>query len=356
MIHASVLSASTTLRRLALTPDASAGGWRVTREDGPDPAAALVGRTPQEAARLAPLVFNLCGAAHGFAAASALGLDAAPDAAAMARETVRDHALAILHGWPAILGAAPDRAALARLARPDGAEGMHAALMGDASDLSGFSPAELEAWLTEAPTATARHIARIRAEVDPAEGRAGLPELAAQDVTAALGLAASPGAFGRPTPPLSAPADGGMPPAAHAIESVPPRETGALGRVARAPLFRALLATEGPSLFVRLLARLADCLAALRPVPPDVLRLPPGIAPAARGLLGHAARVEDGRVAAYRILSPSAWNLAPGGLLERAFAALTPGRQARWIAPLLVCAINPCVPVDFAFEREAVHA
>lgn len=314
------------LRSLTLVPDGRAGGWRVTREEGPDPAAALIGRTPEEAARLAPLVFNLCGAAHAFAARSALGLPAAADAAAMARETVRDHALALLHTVPVALGMAPDRTALALLARPDGAA-FHDALVGDDGDLSSFSPSELEAWLASAPTPTARAFARIR-EADPAEGRVHLPELSA-DVLAAT-LARPPAAIG-----------------SH-------RETGALGRVAGTPLVAALLKSEGPSLFVRLLARLVDGLAHLapRPAPP----LPAGIAPAARGLLGHRAEVEAGRVKAYRILSPSAWNLASGGLLERAFAALSPGWRTRWLAPLLVCAINPCVPVTLSFATEPAYA
>ncbi|MFG1379485.1 nickel-dependent hydrogenase large subunit [Xanthobacter autotrophicus] len=333
MIHAPA-----TLRRLTIALDARGGRegaetWRLGREMGPDPAQALVGRTPEEAARLAPLVFNLCGAAHGFAAATALGLPAAADDAAMARETVRDHALAMLHTWPQALGEPPDRAALGLLARPNGGDAFTTALVGEGAALSSFSPAELDAWLREAPTATVRLLARIRRDIDPAEGRAGLPELTVQDVAAALGPARASGA-------------GAL------------RETGALGRVARTPLVAALLAGEGPSLFVRLLARLVDCLTALKPAPLATGALPPGlgIASAARGLLGHGARVEAGRVAAYRILSPSAWNLAPGGLLERAFAALTPGPSARWLAPLLVSAINPCVPVTLSFAEEPAHA
>ncbi|MEP9354193.1 hypothetical protein ABLE93_11415 [Xanthobacter sp. KR7-65] len=322
---------ATMLRRLTLAPDARAGGWRVAREEGPDPAAALIGLTPEAAARLAPLVFNLCGAAHAFAARSALGLPAAADAEAkgreMARETVRDHALALLHTLPVALGMAPDRAALGLLAQAD-TGAFHAALVGDGSDLAAFTPAELDAWLAEAPTATACVLALIRRDADPAEGRADLPELSAETLAATLARPAA------------------------AIGSH--RETGALGRVAATPLLSALLASEGPSLFVRLLARLADCLAHLTPRPAPAL--PAGIAPAARGLLGHRADVVEGRVAAYRILSPSAWNLAPGGLLERGFAALSPGARTRWLAPLLVCAINPCVPVTLSFATEPAYA
>ncbi|MFG1306161.1 nickel-dependent hydrogenase large subunit [Xanthobacter autotrophicus] len=370
MIHAPA-----TLCRLTIALDGRAGMWRFGRETGPDPAQALVGRTPDEAARLAPLVFNLCGAAHGFAAATALGLPAAADGAAMARETVRDHALAMLHAWPQALGEAPDRAALGLLARPNGGDTFATALVGEGAVLSTFSPAELDAWLREAPTATARLLVRLRREVDPAEGRAGLPELTAQDVAAALGCSSlsSPGLTGGSTPRRGAipdgvaPAEGGMPlptPASggraawDGAELNVRRETGALGRVARTPLVAALLASEGPSLFVRLIARLVDCLAALKPALLLTDDLPPGlgIAPAARGLLGHGARVEAGRVAAYRILSPSAWNLAPGGLLERAFAALTPGPTARRLAPLLVSAINPCVPVTLSYAEDLAHA
>lgn len=336
------MSAADHLQRLAITRDAGSegGAWRITRERAADPARVLVGRTPQEAARLVPLVFNLCGAAHGLAAAAALGLPQPADPAAMARETVRDHALAILHHWPAALGEAPDRDALGLLARPGGDAGLAAALVGDAGALAAFSPEELDAWLRAAPTPTARRLAQIR-RFDPAEGRAALAELTEADVTCALQAAAAPSP--QPAAPL--------------------RETGALGRTAGAPLLAALMAAEGRSLFVRLLARLVDCLAALAaaapaPAAPQWPQSPPGLglAPAARGLLGHAARVEDGRVAAYRILSPSAWNLMPGGLLERAFAALSSGPQGWRLAPLLVSAINPCVPIVLVPAREATHA
>lgn len=328
MIHAPA-----PLRHLTLTPDGR-GGWRITRAGGPDPAQALVGRAPAEAARLVPLVFNLCGAAHGLAAAAALGLPPAASTRAMAQEIVRDHALAMLHVWPHALGETPDRAGLALLALPGGETDFARTLAGDAANLAEFSPAELDAWLDAAPTGTARRLGRIRREVDPALGRAGLPPLAARDIAADItaALHRPPGAAAQATSLL--------------------RETGALARVAATPLMAALLAREGESLFARLLARLVDCLRTLAGVvePPAALPEGLGVAHAARGLLVHAARVEAGRIAAYRILSPSAWNCAPGGLLERAFAALPSGVQGRRLAPLLVSAINPCVPVTFAEE------
>lgn len=118
-----------------------------------------------------------------------------------------------------------------------------------------------------------------------------------------------------------------------------------------------MLAAEGPTLFARLIARLADCLLALAGAPEPELPAPAGVglAYAARGLLAHGARLQAGRVAAYRVVSPSAWNLAPGGLLERALATLPAGAEGARLAPLLVSAVNPCVPVAF-LPAEAAHA
>ncbi|MFG1432133.1 nickel-dependent hydrogenase large subunit [Xanthobacter sp. V2C-8] len=389
-----------TLQRLAILRDPAGGprAWRFVRTEGPDPAQALAGRTAEEAARLVPLVFNLCGTAHGLAARRALGLPAAEDGAAMARESVRDHALAILHGWPVLLGGAPDRAALGALARP-GAEAdraLAAALVGEGMagrDFCALTPAALEAWLHTGETATARILRRLRRENDPAEGRAGLPELTAADLVRALaedGAAPSGGhepaaGHGARVVPAGAP-DGTAAPTAplrdtaplcpeagdslrapaqpHAERAsseprTPLRETGALGRMAGTPLFHALLERDGPGIFVRLLARLADLLALLAAPAPASPASPAGtgLAEAARGLLGHGARVEGGRVARYRILSPSAWNLAPGGLLERAFATLdATSPRTPLLARFLLSAINPCVPVTLDLEGASRHA
>ncbi len=390
-----------TLQRLAILRDPAGGprAWRFVRTEGPDPAQALAGRTVEAAARLVPLVFNLCGAAHGLAARRALGLPTPADGAAMARESVRDHALAILHGWPTLLGGTPDRAALGALARP-GPEAdlaLAAALAGAGMagrDFCALSPAALDGWLRAGETATARILCRLRRESDPADGRAGLPELTAADLVGTLAedgdasaahreAAAGHGARGIPdgatkgatapalllrdAAPLCPDAGDGLPgstqpraePSPPEPRTPPLRETGALGRVAGTPLFHALLAEEGPSIFVRLLARLADLLALLSGPGPAAPSSPAGtgLAEAARGRLGHGARVEGGRVARYRILSPSAWNLAPGGLLERAFATLDAASpRTPLLAGFLLSAVNPCVPVTLDLEGALRHA
>ena len=67
-----------------------------------------------------------------------------------------------------------------------------------------------------------------------------------------------------------------------------------------------------------------------------------GRAEAARGRLYHRLRLVDGVVEEYRILAPTEWNFAPGGVAARALSALSgPSRERQ--ARLLINAIDPCV-------------
>lgn len=302
----------------AAAPNEDAGRW-------------MVGRAPTEGAEILPRVFNLCAAAHRAACTRALGLppamdDAAKEDAAMRAETVRDHGLALFHTWPTLLGLAPDRDGLKLLGQGDAAA-LSARIGWD--DLSAFSLSDLDLWLHAGATGPARTLRQIRDHTDPAWGRAALPTLAVDDLDAALD---TPGALAR-------------------------RETTALERVRTAPLMAALLDHEGPSLFTRLMARVVDLLWAAS----DHSALPlsgltahgAGYAQAARGLLVHGAQVEGGRISFYRVLSPSAWNLAPDGLLARMLAALPSRRETPMLAQLAACAVNPCVPVTFSYGAEA---
>ncbi len=316
----------------------AAPGWRFAAAPASDPARWLVGRSVDEAARLVPRVFNLCAAAQGAASAAALGLRDPGAHDAMRAETVRDHAIALFHHWPALIGAEPDRAALALLGKsslgksslgePEGPAPVAVRICGEAGDLSAFTILELDAWLEAGSTGAARFLRQIRA-ADPAWGRAELPSVGLADIDAAL---VQPGALAA-------------------------RETTALDRVRRAPVMTALLAVEGASLFARLLARVLDLLwAAAGRADAPLSGVSPGgagVAEAARGRLAHKARVLDGRVGAYQVLTPSVWNLAPGGLLERMLAALPSRRETAMLAQLCVGAVNPCAPVTLAFERGA---
>jgi len=95
----------------------------------------LCGRPAEEAVRLVPLVYALCGRAQGIAAQAALAAArgetraAKVDAAAWA-EAAREHAWKLFVDWPAQLGLAPDQAFFARLVRaaPTEREGLAEAL------------------------------------------------------------------------------------------------------------------------------------------------------------------------------------------------------------------------------------
>lgn len=319
---------------IALDSAAGAPRWRLTPTGGGLGTGWAIGRRAEEVAALMPRVFNLCAGAHAQAARAALGLpvDAAAARAAR-RERARDHAVALLCDWPSLLGYAPDRVALAGLANgsEDSMRRLRDALLGGDIDLASSSIKAMEHWLAAGRSPASRLLAHIRAALDPAWGRAELAMPDAADIAAALDA-------GEP---------GGL------------RETTAADPWRAAPLLRDLHAREGASLFLRMLARLLDLLSCLDGAPDAPVLGPPGIglARAARGLLVHRARVVGGLVADYRVLSPSAWNLAPGGLLSRMLAALPMSGQTPMLARLVVSCVNPCVPVTLRMEpREVAHA
>jgi hypothetical protein len=321
--------------RLSIRLDVGDGRVRphLARTAGPEAGRWVVGRTARDAAAAIPLVFNLCGAAHRRAAERALGLPVAAAADTARDEAVRDHVLAICGEWPVLFGGAPDADAFAALARHEPAALVHA-LVGGEAGLATLTPHRLDGWLVCGATATARLLGRARADIDPAWGRAALPALPAAAAVAAL-------------------EDDGP---------LPAYETTALDRAAGTPLLAALLADEGPSLFVRMIARLVDLLRWLAPAAEGVDRssaaAPPGIglAEAARGLLAHRARLVAGVVADYRVLSPTDWNLGPDGVLARALARLPASPETPRLARLVVSCINPCVPTTIGLVRAGVTA
>lgn len=324
---------------IALDPGDPHPAWRLTARGASSPAAWLVGRRAEDAALLIPRVFNLCASAHAEAARCALGLPPGPDADASARqERLLDHAVAVFCDWPALLGGVADREALRGLAhgRTEIARTLRRRLLGDEIDLVGGGVRTLDRWLSCGATPTARLFARLHGLLDPAWGRAELLMPGPADIAASLEA-------GRPTQS---------------------RETTAADLWRETPLLSELTAREGMSLFVRMLARLADLLACLDSSEglPDASVCAPaagiGLARAARGLLAHRATVVAGIVTDYRILSPSAWNLAEGGLLGRMFATLPTGDQAPMLARLVLSCVNPCVPVRLRLGvgEEMAHA
>lgn len=76
-----------------------------------------------------------------------------------------------------------------------------------------------------------------------------------------------------------------------------------------------------------------------------------GWARCARGVLVHLARIENGKVAAYRIIAPTRWNFGPANLLQDALRDL-PWSVAQPLARRLALLLDPCAP----YRIEVHHA
>lgn len=359
----------------------------------PRAAAALVGRRAEEAVRLAPLLFSLCGTAQGLAVAraceAALGMDAGGidaggiDAGAQetARRLLTDAEALDSHGWqavvewPARLGAPPRPAALRPLRQAvsavmpalyPGKDGLRpgggvlrpdAAALRDALErMNGWLAAEvfvgppprdadeLVRWAGRGASDAARLAARLLNPDLAGWGAGGVPLLSerAPDRFAAA-LAGDPSFATRPQ------YEGG------------PALTGPLERQSAHPLVVSVTERFGDGLARLFAARLADlaelprrmeaAIADLRPADPATAAGPApgtgcGVAETARGRLAHWLRLDgDGRIADARMVAPTDWNFAADGPLARGLAgAEVRGRDdAAERARLLVAMLDPCV-------------
>lgn len=121
-------------------------------------------------------------------------------------------------------------------------------------------------------------------------------------------------------------------------------------------------ASAGEQIEQRLAALLARARLALNQL--EAPRLPPtapdlptgegvGLVRTARGWLLHHVRLEDGRVAGWRIVAPTDWNFHPAGVLSGQLQGIRlPERGAETLLRELILTVDPCV----AFEASIVHA
>lgn len=271
----------------------------------------LLGRPVAEAAAMLPRIFNLCRAAQIAAIHLALGLPEPQDPERLKDEVLREHLVKLLLTWPQHLGLAP---------RPfPAAEGAAAALFG-ASGRFPDTPAGFQRWLASGE-GCAPVFAGIAAAFAPGEACATLP-----DVT--------------PERPMDAGA----------------LENSTALRHPGHPVLDQLAAQAGRGPLWRAAARLLDagaCLGAdLDACLPVPHLLPDGVVltPAARGQYALRARARDGRLAELSRVTPTDHLLAPGGMLERSFAAL-PAAKAP-LAALLLDILDPCLPVSLTQVME----
>lgn len=357
--------------------------WAEVATRRPRAVAALVGRKADEAVRLAPLLFSLCGSAQGLAVAraceAALGIDAGSHETARAlltdAEALDGHGWQALVEWPARLGAPP---------RPAALRGLRAAV---ASIMPALYPARdglrpgggvLRPDMAALRDALARMAGWLETTVfagPPPRDADALVRWAACGGSDAARLAArllSPdlagwGACGRAllaerSPGWFAAALSGDPSfAAKPQHGGVPALTGPLERQAEHPLVVSVTERFGDGLARLFAARLADlaelprqmeeAVAALRPADPATAEWSGpgegcGVAETARGRLAHWLRLdEDGRLADARMVAPTDWNFAAGGPLACGLAsgAVRDRDDAVERARLLVAMLDPCV-------------
>ncbi|MDD5249838.1 MAG: hypothetical protein PHY45_12675 [Rhodocyclaceae bacterium] len=277
----------------------------------PNAAAMLRGRAADEAVRMLPLLYSICGAAQGVAAQLALGaargVAQAPivDAVVLA-EAQREHLWRLLLDWPQALGL-PRQESLLVAGRRHLQDG------------------SFDAWASAAMRAPWAQIeAALRAVPEPpSPGDAPLlPALAAAQTLALwprldAAFAAAPAYYGRAA------------------------STGALARHPELLSLAPLLA--------RVAARMADLTAPHGLGRVSAAAVAPGIGRAAvetaRGLLLHEIVLDGERVADYVIVAPTEWNFHPAGMLKAWLegAPAAHAEEMRAAAARAMLALDPCV-------------
>ena len=260
----------------------------------------VIGRPVAEAAEMLPRIFNLCRSAQEVVARLCFDLPL-PEGwrAHLAGDIARDHALKLAVMLPARLGQTP-------LPLPQNAAGYPQALWG-AED--GLSSAEgFERFLRGG-----HGIAPAMQAVDQLFGRdASCDPLPSVNMTT--------------------------------MAQIAPLENSVAARHLDHPVMQHVAQTRGRGPVWRLLARALDLATALANRLPDPVIVGQAVrVPAARGLYTVEAAQQDGRVAAFRRVTPTDHLLAPGGVMAQSLARLP--RDKHGLAPLLVEILDPCRPV-----------
>ncbi len=361
----------------------------------------LVGKNIDEALRIIPLLYHVCGKAQGAAAISAIeaAQNKTPDKATlMARtilsdvELIREHLLRIFLDWPLILDGdeQTERAmnetadfmklmveferALFQSDKPFSIETtanpdkeplseslqkletiLEKTIFGCSPDLWLKAKARdvIFHWMRQDKCLSARCCDRLLKNEWAQEGQTSIPFLPNLSATECASLLfandqrLSDDFIGAPTWQGS------------------PHETSSLSRCHKHPLIKLLLAHCGTGLLTRYVSRLVElALILLRmkravrellpasekpdETPPSSLSSTPsfgiGMVEAARGLLVHGVLLEGDKIRDYKILAPTEWNFHPKGVLSSTLSHITSKDETeiKTMANLLIPAIDPC--------------
>ena len=343
----------------------------------------LVGRTADDVGSIVPLLYSVCAGAHAAAASAALAAAAADDLGPIDLETasidvvleaVGEHVKSLLIDWPRALDRQPNPSPVAQAWRHveamqrDSRAGR--VVVADAGALESIaaefiygmastkwlrieSIAGLQAWLDEASVEPALCVGVLLRDYAALGASDVLPMPVVSSATLHHPLAAS----------LANAAEFECRPTWNGAAV----ETGVLPRMQSVPLVSAVVASFGNGVIARFVARLTELATLLqrfaaRPSVPwpavevctDTTGAGVAAVQTARGLLLHRARVEGGRVTAYRIVAPTEWNFHPDGPLANGLRRCTArdeedlGRRAA----VAIQALDPCV----ATRIEVGHA
>ncbi len=356
---------------------------RVTSTRRVDACRSLVGLPVAAALQSVPLLFGVCAEAQGAAAREAcevaLGAPASEDRRAarelrLACEAIDSHALQVALKWPEVFGGTPAVAPLRALRQRT------AALRRVATEpaRAGRGAARAEARALRA------HLSGLLGAQLPADpealGRWSDGEGVAQRAVATLrreGLSD----FGQPAvqllPALSAGWIEARLAADPAFERLPvyeglPAEVGVLARRSASegahPLVSALVARHQHGLLTRFVARVAE----LEALGARVCELAQNlrasleielaerfsgrgaaVVDTARGPLAHVVRIEEGRVAGWRVVAPTEWNFHPAGALVVGLRGAQDLQGLRRHAGWLVNELDPCVGYEVRLRGAA---
>lgn len=342
----------------------------------------LVGRTPAEAVRLAPMLFSLCG--HAQQIAASVATEAATGAVASGSEqesrtrrvlleVIQEHLWRLMLDWPALLELPPLREGFAHWHRRCAAVRERAeaeTCRHLAADLVDYCdrillPLPLATWLETTDDALLRESSGSRemapmllalcafdaeagASADRSPAPVLLPELSVIELAGSM-QAVELDAFCR------APTYGDC-----------ACETGALAQGHARRLVSRLLA-QGRNLIARVVARIDALLDSVldlagkrtdAPAVVDGHRVGEGIGLArvrtARGLLLHRVEMQGDRIGRYAIVAPTEWNFHPAGAMVREFTGARFDSDAQLLHRLraMVLALDPCV----AYRIDVSHA
>lgn len=327
----------------------------------------LKGKTPEQVARIVPLLFSVCGKAQGAAANAALqaaqGDDAATSAAVehmIVCEAMQEHLWRLMLDWTKLMGLPRQEQRFAgwyALLRKIGAGeiGMDVFLREFERDCLEMPAPEwralkdyqaLQTWSLKVHSPSAKVLFRL-AELECGRGKVSDTRL----LPAWTAAEASRACTGRWNMDFSACPDWKGDTA----------ETGAWTYYADDGMLHDVWQQNRSKVLSRLLARVIDVIEMANGTAAPRLDVAgteanTGIAVVrtARGLLMHHVRLEGGLVADYAIVAPTEWNFHPDGSYARDMRGLKERdpERLRQLAHVAALSLDPCV----AYEVEVRHA